>query len=75
MLCILHAHILVAFTEPSRQSDWDSIIACHRGLSMTTTWNYHKSTMGSHKIEPNWATQDEYRHATATVSINNIILY
>ncbi|XP_029564560.1 WD repeat-containing protein 36 [Salmo trutta] len=39
-------------SESARQSDWDSIVACHRGYLMTTTWNYQKGSMGAHKLEP-----------------------
>ncbi|KAJ7986988.1 hypothetical protein DPEC_G00334090 [Dallia pectoralis] len=39
-------------SESARQNDWDSIVACHRGFLMTTTWNYQKSSMGEHKLEP-----------------------
>ena len=40
------------FLEPSRQSDWDNIIACHRGINMVTSWSYQRSTMGEHKLVP-----------------------
>lgn len=39
-------------SETARQSDWDGIIACHRGFLMTTSWNYQKGSMGAHKLEP-----------------------
>lgn len=39
-------------SETARQSDWDGIIACHRGFLMTTTWNYQKGSMGAHRLEP-----------------------
>ncbi|MFT7815671.1 WD repeat-containing protein 36 [Arapaima gigas] len=38
--------------ESARQSDWDGIIACHRGFLIATTWNYQKCTMGAYKLEP-----------------------
>ncbi|KTG44975.1 hypothetical protein cypCar_00017859 [Cyprinus carpio] len=38
--------------ETARQSDWDGIIACHRGFLVTTTWNYQKGSIGAHKLEP-----------------------
>ncbi|KAK2156514.1 hypothetical protein LSH36_211g01051 [Paralvinella palmiformis] len=42
---------VTAFTaEPSRQSDWDSIVTCHRGEKLVMTWNYQRSTMGVHKL-------------------------
>ncbi|XP_001513138.1 WD repeat-containing protein 36 isoform X1 [Ornithorhynchus anatinus] len=42
-------------SEEARESDWDGIIACHQGFSSCTTWNFQRSTMGSHKLKP----QDE----------------
>ncbi|KAG8130848.1 hypothetical protein E2320_017440 [Naja naja] len=39
-------------TEVARQNDWDGIIACHQGYVTCTTWNYQKSTMGIHKLNP-----------------------
>ncbi|KAL6463665.1 hypothetical protein MHYP_G00280560 [Metynnis hypsauchen] len=38
--------------ESARQSDWDSIVACHQGFLVTTTWNYQKGSMGAYKLEP-----------------------
>ncbi|KAG9353652.1 hypothetical protein JZ751_011774 [Albula glossodonta] len=40
------------YLETARQSDWDGIIACHRGYVTATTWNYQKTSMGAHKLEP-----------------------
>uniref|UniRef100_A0A8C1RED1 WD repeat domain 36 n=1 Tax=Cyprinus carpio TaxID=7962 RepID=A0A8C1RED1_CYPCA len=39
-------------SETARQSDWDGIIACHRGFLVTTTWSYQKGSIGAHKLEP-----------------------
>ncbi|XP_055056908.1 WD repeat-containing protein 36 isoform X1 [Misgurnus anguillicaudatus] len=39
-------------SETARQSDWDGIIACHRGFLMATTWNYQKGSIGAHRLEP-----------------------
>ncbi|XP_065140599.1 WD repeat-containing protein 36 [Paramisgurnus dabryanus] len=39
-------------SETARQSDWDGIIACHRGFLMCTTWNYQKGSIGAHRLEP-----------------------
>lgn len=38
--------------ESARQSDWDGIVACHRGLLIATSWNFQKGSMGAHKLEP-----------------------
>jgi len=41
----------LAIVEPSRESDWDNVLACHRGLRLVTAWSYQRSTMGEHKYE------------------------
>ena len=57
------------FLEPSRQSDWDNIVACHRGLTMVTTWSYQRSTMGEHKLQHVRFTQEAatLKHTVAQV--------
>ncbi|XP_062334077.1 WD repeat-containing protein 36 [Osmerus eperlanus] len=54
-------------SESARQSDWDGIVACHRGYLVSTTWNYQKSSMGSHKLEPDRFNKNRALsvHATA----------
>ncbi|XP_075993442.1 WD repeat-containing protein 36 [Genypterus blacodes] len=55
---------ITAFSSAAaRQSDWDGIVACHRGRLATTTWNYQRCTMGAHHLQPP-ITRD---NATATV--------
>ncbi|XP_056602889.1 WD repeat-containing protein 36 [Triplophysa dalaica] len=44
--------IVTFASETARQSDWDGIIACHRGFLVATTWNYQKGSIGAHKLEP-----------------------
>uniref|UniRef100_UPI00398F518B WD repeat-containing protein 36 isoform X2 n=1 Tax=Pristiophorus japonicus TaxID=55135 RepID=UPI00398F518B len=39
-------------SETARQSYWDGIVACHQGYLISTTWNYQKTSMGAHKLEP-----------------------
>ncbi|KAK5900209.1 hypothetical protein CgunFtcFv8_025185 [Champsocephalus gunnari] len=46
----------------ARQSDWDGIVACHRGRLATTTWNYQRCTMGDHHLQP----PKEHRTGIAT---------
>uniref|UniRef100_A0A665TRN7 Uncharacterized protein n=1 Tax=Echeneis naucrates TaxID=173247 RepID=A0A665TRN7_ECHNA len=44
---------ITAFSSATaRQSDWDGIVACHRGRLVTTTWNYQRCTMGAHHLQP-----------------------
>ncbi|XP_070781157.1 WD repeat-containing protein 36 [Enoplosus armatus] len=44
--------ITVFSSAAARQSDWDGIVACHRGRLATTTWNYQRCTMGAHHLQP-----------------------
>ncbi|XP_014768980.1 WD repeat-containing protein 36 [Octopus bimaculoides] len=37
--------------EVRRESDWDNIVACHRGSHLVTTWSYLRSTMGDRKFD------------------------
>ena len=41
---------LIYLIESGRQSDWDSIVACHRGEAAATTWNFSRKCMGSHRL-------------------------
>ncbi|XP_013379758.1 WD repeat-containing protein 36 isoform X1 [Lingula anatina] len=47
-------------SEISRQSDWDNILACHRGLGEVTTWNYQRSSMGKHRLAHQRLTSKEH---------------
>ncbi|MEQ2213773.1 hypothetical protein XENOCAPTIV_020701, partial [Xenoophorus captivus] len=42
----------------TRQSDWDGIVACHRGRLTATTWSYQRCTMGAHHLKPPFAGKD-----------------
>ena len=53
--------------EPSRQSDWDSIAAVHRGEKVVTTWNYKRSTMGAHRLVHKRFSDPEHVHSEAKV--------
>uniref|UniRef100_A0A3Q3B8B9 WD repeat domain 36 n=1 Tax=Kryptolebias marmoratus TaxID=37003 RepID=A0A3Q3B8B9_KRYMA len=55
----------------TRQSDWDGIVACHRGLLTTTTWNYHRCTMGAHQLKPTGARRDAIATAVDITSCGN----
>ena len=53
----------------ARESDWDGIVACHRGRSIATTWNYQRCSMGAHHLQPPAPRRD----AVATVILLSII--
>lgn len=61
--------LLHFFVEVTRASDWDSIVACHRGLSQVTTWNFQKSTMGKLRLCHPRFEEKEFQTATAKASI------
>ncbi|XP_014666285.1 PREDICTED: WD repeat-containing protein 36-like [Priapulus caudatus] len=37
-------------SETVRESDWDNVVACHRGLAVATTWSTQRGSMGKHKL-------------------------
>ncbi|KAE9523992.1 hypothetical protein AGLY_015639 [Aphis glycines] len=37
-------------SETTRDKEWDSIVAVHRGIPTVTTWSFDKSKMGEHKL-------------------------
>lgn len=42
---------ITAFTsETTRDKEWDSIIAVHKGIPIVTTWSFNNSKMGEHKL-------------------------
>ena len=61
--------VILIVVETSRQSDWDSIIACHRGLGEATTWNFQKGCMGKHRPKhERFNDYEKYRNTTCQVS-------
>ncbi|KAM4049607.1 WD repeat-containing protein 36 [Anomaloglossus baeobatrachus] len=70
---------VVAFaSETARQADWDGIIACHQRKLTCTTWNFARSTMGAHKLEPpnliNIETKDIHATAVEITSCGNFVV-
>lgn len=37
-------------SETTREKEWDSIAACHRGVKRVTTWSYDRCCMGKHQL-------------------------
>nr|XP_046230116.1 WD repeat-containing protein 36 [Scatophagus argus] len=63
---------ITAFSSAAaRQSDWDSIVACHRGRLATTTWNYQRCTMGAHHLQPPVTLKDAIATAVDITSCGN----
>uniref|UniRef100_A0A8C2FXE6 WD repeat domain 36 n=1 Tax=Cyprinus carpio TaxID=7962 RepID=A0A8C2FXE6_CYPCA len=58
-------------SETARQSDWDGIIACHRGFLVTTTWNYQKGSIGAHKLEPERFNKNLWSYVVQAVDITS----
>ncbi|XP_054613633.1 WD repeat-containing protein 36 isoform X2 [Dunckerocampus dactyliophorus] len=61
---------ITAFSS-ARQSDWDGIVACHRGRLATTTWNYQRCTMGAHHLQPPGGHSDAIATAVDITSCGN----
>ncbi|XP_061886890.1 WD repeat-containing protein 36 [Entelurus aequoreus] len=63
---------ITAFSSATaRQSDWDGIVACHRGCLATTTWNYRRCTMGAHHLQPPGGRGDAVATAVDVTSCGN----
>lgn len=63
---------ITAFSSAAaRQSDWDGIVACHRGHLATTTWNYQRCTMGAHHLRPPASRSDTIATAVDITSCGN----
>ncbi|GLD56882.1 WD repeat-containing protein 36, partial [Lates japonicus] len=63
---------ITAFSSAAaRQSDWDGIVACHRGRLATTTWNYQRCTMGAHHLQPPSPHRDAIATAVDITSCGN----
>ncbi|XP_044030741.1 WD repeat-containing protein 36 [Siniperca chuatsi] len=63
---------ITAFSSAAaRQSDWDGIVACHRGRLATTTWNYQRCTMGAHHLQPPVTRRDAIATAVDITSCGN----
>ena len=58
--------------EPSRASDWENVVACHRGLRKVTTWTTHKSTMGRHKLDCKRFHHGQNRQTVAQVGLASL---
>ncbi|XP_048757531.1 WD repeat-containing protein 36-like [Ostrea edulis] len=57
--------ITVFAADVTRASDWDNIVACHRGLAQVTTWNYQRGTMGKFRLCHPRFQEKQYQSATA----------
>ncbi|XP_026212164.1 WD repeat-containing protein 36 [Anabas testudineus] len=66
---------ITAFSSvAARQSDWDGIVACHRGRLAVTTWNYQKCTMGTHHLQPPFPSRDTVATAVDITSCGNFVV-
>uniref|UniRef100_A0A8C5DLI0 Small-subunit processome Utp21 domain-containing protein n=1 Tax=Gouania willdenowi TaxID=441366 RepID=A0A8C5DLI0_GOUWI len=63
--------ITVFSSATARQSDWDGIVACHRGRLATTTWNYNRCTMGAYHFKPPGVGRDSVATAVDITSCGN----
>ncbi|XP_075885127.1 WD repeat-containing protein 36 [Nelusetta ayraudi] len=63
---------IVSFSSATaRQSDWDGIVACHRGRLAASTWNYQRCTMGGHHLRPHVCRKDAVATAVDITSCGN----
>jgi len=66
--------VCVCVLEPSRQSDWDGIVVCHRGEVAATTWNFNRSTMGSHRLQ-HQRFKDDHRLRQRSSALACLLIY
>lgn len=58
--------VTVFAAESNRDSDWDSVVACHRGLRTVTTWSTQRGSMGKYKLDSQrFHHGSQHRHTTA----------
>jgi len=65
--------IYVVYIETARQSDWDGIVACHRGEVAVTTWNLNRSTMGAHRLQHSRFTDDARMHIRTSALVSSLV--
>ncbi|XP_032426472.1 WD repeat-containing protein 36 [Xiphophorus hellerii] len=58
-------------TAVARQSDWDGVVALHRGRLAASTWNYHRCTMGAHHLKPPGVRKNAVATAVDITSCGN----
>ncbi|GFS13535.1 WD repeat-containing protein 36 [Elysia marginata] len=56
--------------DPSRESDWDNILATHRSSTVTTTWNYQRCTMGKYKFIHERFKNDVAEHSITATAVD-----
>lgn len=62
-------------SEPTREKQWDNIVACHKGLSLLTSWNYDKCRMGDHIIiQPTFDKHDVKANCVCITSCGNFFV-
>uniref|UniRef100_A0A3B5KSB5 WD repeat domain 36 n=1 Tax=Xiphophorus couchianus TaxID=32473 RepID=A0A3B5KSB5_9TELE len=54
-----------------RQSDWDGVVALHRGRLAASTWNYYRCTMGAHHLKPPGVRKNAVATAVDITSCGN----
>ncbi|XP_077398724.1 WD repeat-containing protein 36-like [Vanacampus margaritifer] len=66
---------ITAFSSAAaRQSDWDGIVACHRGRLAATTWNFQRCTRGAHHLSPPGGGNTSVATAVDITSCGNFAL-
>lgn len=61
--------------ETVREKQWDNIVACHKGLSVVTTWNYDKFKMGQHVImQPTFDKHEVTAKCVCITSDGNFVI-
>ncbi|XP_074612173.1 WD repeat-containing protein 36-like [Acropora palmata] len=51
-----------------RESDWDNIVSCHKGLAEARTWNFQRKSMGKHHLK---SQADDMRGPVMTTALSS----
>ncbi|PAA67705.1 hypothetical protein BOX15_Mlig020509g2 [Macrostomum lignano] len=54
--------------EPARHGDWCTMVACHSGSRLATTWDLRKGCQGHLRLEPRLMSSNEAAYKTAVAT-------
>uniref|UniRef100_A0A1I8FN14 WD_REPEATS_REGION domain-containing protein n=1 Tax=Macrostomum lignano TaxID=282301 RepID=A0A1I8FN14_9PLAT len=54
--------------EPARHGDWCTMVACHSGSRLATTWDLRKGCQGHLRLEPQLMSSNEAAYKTAVAT-------
>uniref|UniRef100_A0A1I8HDR9 WD_REPEATS_REGION domain-containing protein n=1 Tax=Macrostomum lignano TaxID=282301 RepID=A0A1I8HDR9_9PLAT len=58
----------LACEQPARHGDWCTMVACHSGSRLATTWDLRKGCQGHLRLEPRLMSSNEAAYKTAVAT-------